>query len=109
MTEKRFTYDSKTVSILKDGDFWLDGNVDTACNHSEICHELNELHEENKLMENHLEILRLHRDILMGKNRELRNEILKYQENIKSAIQSERTELGSSVLRNLASNLRIEL
>ena len=24
MTEKRFTYDSKTVSILKDGDFWLD-------------------------------------------------------------------------------------
>ena len=48
MTEKRFTYDSKTVSILKDGEFWLDGNVDTACNHSEICEELNELNDENK-------------------------------------------------------------
>ena len=46
MTEKRFTYDSKTVSILKDGEFWLDGNVDTACNHSEICEELNELNDE---------------------------------------------------------------
>ncbi len=48
MTEKRFTYDSKTVSILKDGEFWLDGNIDTACNHSEICGELNALHEENE-------------------------------------------------------------
>ena len=47
MTE-RFTYDSKTVSILKDGEFWLDGNVDTACNHSEICNELNKLAEENE-------------------------------------------------------------
>ena len=48
MTEKRFTYDSKTVSILKDGDFWLDGQVDTACNHSEICNELNKLIDENE-------------------------------------------------------------
>ena len=49
MTEnKRFTYDSKTVSILKDGEFWLDGNIDTACNHSEICEELNNLHEEKQ-------------------------------------------------------------
>lgn len=48
MTEKRFTYDSKTVSILKDGEFWLDGNIDTACNHSEICNELNKLTEENE-------------------------------------------------------------
>ena len=48
MTEKRFTYDSKTVSILKDGEFWLDGNIDTACNHSEICGELNALHDENE-------------------------------------------------------------
>lgn len=48
MTGKRFTYDSKTVSILKDGEFWLDGNVDTACNHSEICNELNKLAEENE-------------------------------------------------------------
>lgn len=50
MTEKRFTYDSKTVSIFKDGEFWLDGNVDTACNHSEICKELNRLHEENQAL-----------------------------------------------------------
>ena len=47
MTE-RFTYDSKTVSILKDGEFWLDGNIDTACNHSEICNELNKLADENE-------------------------------------------------------------
>ena len=38
---KRFTYDSKTVSILRDGEFWLDGQVDTACNHQEICSQLN--------------------------------------------------------------------
>ena len=48
MTAKRFTYDSKTVSMLKDGEFWLDGNVDTACNHSEICNELNKLIDENE-------------------------------------------------------------
>ncbi len=49
MTEnKRFTYDSKQVAILKDGEFWLDGNIDTACNHSEICKELNELHDEKQ-------------------------------------------------------------
>ena len=46
MTEKRYSYDNKTVSLLKDGEFWLDGQVDTACNHSEICAELNTLHEE---------------------------------------------------------------
>ena len=46
MTEKRYGYDNKTVSLLKDGEFWLDGQVDTACNHSEICAELNTLHEE---------------------------------------------------------------
>ena len=38
---KRFTYDSKSASILKDGEFWLDGQVDTACNHHEICEQLN--------------------------------------------------------------------
>ena len=48
MTEKRFIYDSKSVSLIKDGEFWLDGNVDTACNHKEICEELNELVEENE-------------------------------------------------------------
>ena len=57
MSEKRFTYDSKTVSILKDGEFWLDGNVDTACNHSEICQELNELAEENKLHKERISLL----------------------------------------------------
>ena len=38
---KRFTYDSKSGSILKDGAFWLEGQVDTACNHHEICEQLN--------------------------------------------------------------------
>lgn len=38
---QRFTFDSKSGSILRDGEFWLDGNVDTACNHSEICEQLN--------------------------------------------------------------------
>lgn len=46
MTEKKYSYDNKTVYLLKDGEFWLDGQVDTACNHSEICVELNTLHEE---------------------------------------------------------------
>jgi len=73
MTEKRFTYDSKTVSILKDGEFWLDGNIDTACNHSEICNELNKLTEENE----HI------------------------KQTIKDMIKTERTELGQSVLRQL--------
>lgn len=45
MSEKRYSYDNKTVSLLKDGEFWLDGQVDTACNHSEICAELNEQEE----------------------------------------------------------------
>lgn len=48
MTEKRFTYDNKQVAILKDSEFWLDGNIDTACNHSEICNELNNLVKENE-------------------------------------------------------------
>ena len=46
MTEKRYSYDNKTVSLLKDGEFWLDGQIDTGCNHSEICEELNTLHKE---------------------------------------------------------------
>ena len=54
MTGKRFTYDSKTVSILKDGEFWLDGYIDTACNHSEICNELNNLADENKQLKKEL-------------------------------------------------------
>lgn len=73
MSEKRFTYDSKTVSILKDGEFWLDGSVDTACNHSEICNELNALHEENQQIKN----------------------------SIQEAYQSERTMIGQSVLKQL--------
>ena len=49
MTEnKRFTYDNKQVAILKNNEFWLDGAIDTACNHSEICNELNALVDENK-------------------------------------------------------------
>lgn len=38
---QRFTYDSETVSILKDGELWLDGEIDTKCNHEEICSQLN--------------------------------------------------------------------
>jgi len=62
MTEKRFTYDSKTVSILKDGEFWLDGNVDTACNHKEICELLNELNDENKELQKENEQLKQFQD-----------------------------------------------
>lgn len=54
MTEKRYTYDSKSVSLMKDGDFWLDGNVDTACNHKEICSELNGLVDENEQLKKEL-------------------------------------------------------
>lgn len=72
MTEKRFTYDSKTVSILKDGEFWLDGNIDTACNHSEICNELNKLTEENEQ--------------LKKENKELRSDRDSYHKNIVSGI-----------------------
>ena len=58
MTEKRYSYDPKQVAILKDGEFWLEGQIDTACNHSEICNELNQLNEENdrlKKERNHFE------------------------------------------------------
>lgn len=48
MTEKRFTYDNKQVAILKNNEFWLEGAIATACNHSEICNELNALVEENE-------------------------------------------------------------
>ena len=49
MTEnKRFTYDNKQVAILKNNKFWLEGAIATACNHSEICNELNALVNENE-------------------------------------------------------------
>lgn len=49
MTEnKRFTYDAKQVAILKNGEFWLECAISTACNHSEICNELNNLVDENE-------------------------------------------------------------
>jgi len=55
MTEKkRYFYDSKQVAILKDGEFWLDGQIDTACNHSEICNDLNQLVEENEQLKQEL-------------------------------------------------------
>ena len=86
MTAKRFTYDSKTVSILKDGEFWLDGNVDTACNHSEICNELNALNDEN-------EQLRHDATILIQSNQDYRkeNEQLKQRnKRLEEKIQRER-------------------
>ena len=60
MTEKkqRYSYDNKRVVILKDNEFWLEGQIDTACNHSEICNELNQLSEENERLKkerNHFE------------------------------------------------------
>jgi len=48
MTEKRFIYDAEQVAILKNGEFWLEGAIATACNHSEICNELNKLVDENE-------------------------------------------------------------
>ena len=57
MTEKRYSYDPKQVAILKDGEFWLDGQIDTACNHSEICNELNQLSEENEQLSHDATVL----------------------------------------------------
>lgn len=54
MTEKRYSYDPKQVAILKDGEFWLEGQIDTACNHSEICNELNQLTKENEQLKKEL-------------------------------------------------------
>lgn len=59
MTKKRFIYDSKTDSILKNGAFWLDGQVDTACNRNEICDELNSLVDENKQLKQQINDIRL--------------------------------------------------
>ena len=47
MTEKQFTFDNE--SLLKDGEFWLDGSIATICNAEEIVGVLNELHEDLKL------------------------------------------------------------
>ena len=78
MTEnKRFTYDNKQVAILKNNKFWLEGAIATACNHSEICNELNTLVDENE----HIKQV------------------------IKEAIDNERTELGKSVLKQLLNNI----
>lgn len=60
MTKKRFTYDNKQVAILKNGEFWLECAISTACNHSEICNELNALVDENEqLKQQRKELLRL--------------------------------------------------
>ena len=72
MTAKRFTYDSKTVSIFKDGEFWLDGNVDTACNHQEICELLNELHEENQERKRAMRIAEQYNEQLLNENKKLK-------------------------------------
>ena len=59
MTEnKRFTYDNKQVGILKNNEFWLEGAIATACNHSEICNELNALVDENEQLKFKLEEVR---------------------------------------------------
>ena len=81
MTEnKRFTYDNKQVAILKNNKFWLEGAIATACNHSEICNELNTLVDENE----HIKQV------------------------IKEAYQTERTALGKSVLKQILDNVEGE-
>lgn len=56
MTEnKRFTYDNKQVAILKNNKFWLEGAIATACNHSEICNELNALVNENEELKDRID------------------------------------------------------
>jgi len=73
MTEKRFTYDAKQVAILKNGEFWLECAISTACNHSEICNELNNLVDENEQLKQDLNEycnFSLH-DVLDKKNKEI--------------------------------------
>ena len=57
MSEKIYSYDSKTGSLLKNGEFWLDGGIDTACNHKEICNELNRLNDISNRRENIIRLL----------------------------------------------------
>ena len=52
MTGKQFTFDND--SLLKDGEFWLDGSVATICNAEEIVELLNEFHEENEQLKQQL-------------------------------------------------------
>ena len=69
MTEnKRFTYDNKQVAILKNNEFWLEGAIATACNHSEICNELNALVEENEQLKDFIrkEFPKSYKHILEG-------------------------------------------
>ena len=47
-------------------------------------------------------------DAEFEKRKKLEKELMKYQETIKSAIQNERTDLGGSVLKQLADNLGVE-
>ena len=76
---KRFTYDSKTVSILKDREFWLDGNVDTACNHKEICNELNKFAEENEELKSDKNDLITALQLAIDKNEQLKQQIKQLQ------------------------------
>ena len=95
MTEnKRFTYDAKQVAILKNGEFWLECAISTACNHSEICNELNNLVDENEQLKNHIQELQNHLKRLETQNIQTYNLI-------KEAYNNERTKLGQSVLKQL--------
>ena len=81
MTEKkRYFYDSKQVTILKDGEFWLDGQIDTACNHSEICNELNQLSEENEQLKSENMMVTGANKILKENNKRLKEEIKDFQD-----------------------------
>lgn len=101
MTEKRYSYDPKQVAILKDGKFWLEGQIDTACNHSEICNELNQLAEENirlKKKRNHFEKKKTEYLTEWNKSR-IQNTELKNL--IQEAYTNERTQIGRNTLKQL--------
>lgn len=86
MSKKRFTYDSKQVAIFKDGELWLDGQIDTACNHKEICGLLNELHEENinlHIQNDFLKDEHQHMRDLVNENKQLKEEVKEYKEAMK--------------------------
>ncbi len=101
--DKRFTFDNK--SLLKDNEFWLDGQVATLCNAEEICQELNELHEENKQLKTKLQTYKTSNSLLKATMDRHRTENQQIRDTIKEIYETERTELGRSVLKQLLNNI----
>ena len=68
MTEnKRFIINDGIVTDKIDLSMYMDNE--------DCCEKLNELHEENNHLEEHLNIVRSHRDILISKNKELKEQV----------------------------------